>query len=37
MANKQNTQTYVLYQGNQKVYIGTTDTTWNSREQKHRR
>ena len=35
MANKRNTQTYALYQGNEKVYIGTTDDL-ERREQQHR-
>ena len=35
MANKRNTQTYALYQGNEKVYIGITNDL-EQREQKHR-
>ena len=35
MANKRNTQTYALYQGNEKVYIGTTDDL-ERRKQEHR-
>lgn len=35
MANKRDTQTCALYQGNEKVYIGTTDDL-KRREQQHR-
>ena len=35
MANKRDTQTYALYQGNKKVYIGTTDDL-KLREEQHR-
>lgn len=34
MANKRNTQTYALYKGNEKVYIGSTDDI-DRREQEH--
>ena len=35
MAKKRDTQTYALYEGNEKVYIGTTDDL-KRREQQHR-
>lgn len=35
MANRRNTQTYALYQGNRKVYIGTSDDL-ERRERQHR-